>query len=182
MHLGTDTVHYAWDRGLAPALELDGSAAVEIRLGEHVRLGRGRRAAAVHEHDLELRHRLARQAALGHACRHADDDEQMQQEGDDERELEAGLQIRPRKRSTPILEHAGHGPHTRERDSFGDLGHDGIVSNSFRPVTQKACQTVACDKFLDRVAGFCNARGGSLSTVPRARACSQAESIMRARA
>ena len=23
MHLGTDTVHYAWDRDLAPALTLD---------------------------------------------------------------------------------------------------------------------------------------------------------------
>ena len=32
MHLGTDTVHYAWDRALAPALELDGSGTVELDL------------------------------------------------------------------------------------------------------------------------------------------------------
>jgi formamidase len=32
MHLGTDTVHYAWDRDLAPALELDGSGTVELDL------------------------------------------------------------------------------------------------------------------------------------------------------
>ena len=32
MHLGTDTVHYAWDRDLAPALEIDGSATVELDL------------------------------------------------------------------------------------------------------------------------------------------------------
>jgi acetamidase/formamidase len=32
MHLGTDTVHYAWDRDLAPALELDGAGTVELDL------------------------------------------------------------------------------------------------------------------------------------------------------
>ena len=32
MHLGTDTVHYAWDRDLAPALTLDGSGTVELDL------------------------------------------------------------------------------------------------------------------------------------------------------
>lgn len=32
MHLGTDTVHYAWDRDLAPALELDGTGTVELDL------------------------------------------------------------------------------------------------------------------------------------------------------
>ena len=32
MHLGTDTVHYAWDRDLAPALELDGSGTVALDL------------------------------------------------------------------------------------------------------------------------------------------------------
>jgi len=32
MHLGTDTVHYAWDRDLAPALVLDGSGTVELDL------------------------------------------------------------------------------------------------------------------------------------------------------
>ncbi|HTJ71898.1 MAG TPA: acetamidase/formamidase family protein [Actinospica sp.] len=32
MHLGTDTVHYAWDRDLAPALEIDGSGTVELDL------------------------------------------------------------------------------------------------------------------------------------------------------
>jgi formamidase len=32
MHLGTDTVHYAWDRDLAPALEIYGSATVELDL------------------------------------------------------------------------------------------------------------------------------------------------------
>ena len=32
MHLGTDTVHYAWDRGLTPALEIDGSGTVELDL------------------------------------------------------------------------------------------------------------------------------------------------------
>ncbi|MBR7833784.1 acetamidase/formamidase family protein [Actinospica durhamensis] len=32
MHLGTDTVHYAWDNELAPALELDGSGTVELDL------------------------------------------------------------------------------------------------------------------------------------------------------
>ena len=32
MHLGTDTVHYAWDRDLAPALDLDGSGTVELDL------------------------------------------------------------------------------------------------------------------------------------------------------
>jgi acetamidase/formamidase len=32
MHLGTDTVHYAWDRDLAPALELVGTGTVELDL------------------------------------------------------------------------------------------------------------------------------------------------------
>lgn len=32
MHLGTDTVHYAWDRDLAPALEIEGSGTVELDL------------------------------------------------------------------------------------------------------------------------------------------------------
>jgi formamidase len=32
MHLGTDTVHYAWDRDLAPALALDGAGTVELDL------------------------------------------------------------------------------------------------------------------------------------------------------
>jgi formamidase len=32
MHLGIDTVHYAWDRELAPALEIDGSGTVELDL------------------------------------------------------------------------------------------------------------------------------------------------------
>ena len=32
MHLGTDIVHYAWDRDLAPALELDGAGTVELDL------------------------------------------------------------------------------------------------------------------------------------------------------
>jgi len=32
MHLGTDTVHYAWDRDLAPVLELDGPGTVELDL------------------------------------------------------------------------------------------------------------------------------------------------------
>jgi len=32
MHLGIDTVHHAWDRDLAPALELEGSGTVELDL------------------------------------------------------------------------------------------------------------------------------------------------------
>ena len=32
MHLGTDTVHYVWDRDLAPALDLDGSGTIELDL------------------------------------------------------------------------------------------------------------------------------------------------------
>ncbi|HET9168958.1 MAG TPA: acetamidase/formamidase family protein [Actinospica sp.] len=32
MHLGTDTVHYVWDRDLAPALEIGGSGTVELDL------------------------------------------------------------------------------------------------------------------------------------------------------
>jgi acetamidase/formamidase len=32
MHLGTDTVHYAWDRDLAPALTVDGGGTVELDL------------------------------------------------------------------------------------------------------------------------------------------------------
>jgi len=32
MHLGTDTVHYAWDRDLTPVLELDGPGTVELDL------------------------------------------------------------------------------------------------------------------------------------------------------
>ena len=32
MHLGIGTVHHAWDRGLAPALELDGAGTVELDL------------------------------------------------------------------------------------------------------------------------------------------------------
>jgi acetamidase/formamidase len=32
MHLGTDSVHYAWDRDLAPALELDRAGTVELDL------------------------------------------------------------------------------------------------------------------------------------------------------